>query len=135
VDEGGAAEVVAALPLGLETSLGHWFKGGTELSGGQWQKIALSRAFMRQDADILVLDEPTASLDAKAEHRVFERLRALARGRTTIVISHRFPTVRMADRIVVLERGRLVEQGTHDELIAAAGRYARMFELQASGYR
>jgi ATP-binding cassette subfamily B protein len=135
VDEGGAAEVVAALPRGLETALGHWFKDGTELSGGQWQKIALSRAFMRQDADILVLDEPTASLDAKAEHRVFERLRALARGRTTIVISHRFPTVRMADRIVVLERGRLVEEGTHDELIAAGGRYARMFELQASGYR
>ena len=135
VDEGGAAEVVAALPRGLETPLGHWFKDGTELSGGQWQKIALSRAFMRQDADILVLDEPTASLDAKAEHRVFERLRALARGRTTIVISHRFPTVRMADRIIVLERGRLVEEGTHDELIAAGGRYARMFELQASGYR
>ncbi len=135
VDEGGAAEVVAALPRGLETALGHWFKDGTELSGGQWQKIALSRAFMRQDADILVLDEPTASLDAKAEHRVFERLRALARGRTTIVISHRFPTVRMADRIIVLERGRLVEEGTHDELIAAGGRYARMFELQASGYR
>jgi ABC-type multidrug transport system fused ATPase/permease subunit len=135
VDEGGAAEVIAALPNGLETSLGHWFKGGTELSGGQWQKIALSRAFMRQDADILVLDEPTASLDAKAEHHVFERLRALARGRTTIVISHRFPTVRRADRIVVLERGRLVEQGTHDELIAAGGRYARMFDLQASGYR
>jgi ATP-binding cassette subfamily B protein len=123
------------LPRGLETALGHWFKDGTELSGGQWQKIALSRAFMRQDADILVLDEPTASLDAKAEHRVFERLRALARGRTTIVISHRFPTVRMADRIIVLERGRLVEEGTHDELIAAGGRYARMFELQASGYR
>jgi ATP-binding cassette subfamily B protein len=134
-DEGGAAEVIAALPLGLETSLGHWFKDGMELSGGQWQKIALSRAFMRTEADILVLDEPTASLDADSEHHVFERFRALARGRTTIVISHRFPTVRMADRIVVLNRGRIVEQGTHDELVAAGGRYAHMFELQASGYR
>jgi ATP-binding cassette subfamily B protein len=134
-DEGGAAEVIAALPLGLETSLGHWFKDGMELSGGQWQKIALSRAFMRTEADILVLDEPTASLDADSEHHVFERFRTLARGRTTIVISHRFPTVRMADRIVVLNRGRIVEQGTHDELVAAGGRYAHMFELQASGYR
>ncbi len=133
--EGGAAEVIAALPRGLDTQLGHWFKDGMELSGGQWQKIALSRAFMREEADILVLDEPTASLDAESEHHVFERFRALARGRTTIIISHRFPTVRRADRIVVLERGRVVEQGTHDELVAARGRYARMFELQASGYR
>jgi len=134
-DEGGAADVIAALPMGLATPLGHWFKDGTELSGGQWQKVALSRAFMREEADILVLDEPTASLDAESEHHVFERFRALARGRTTIIVSHRFPTVRMADRIVVLHRGVIVEQGTHDELIAANGRYARMFELQASGYR
>jgi ATP-binding cassette subfamily B protein len=134
-EEGGAADVIAGLPKGLETQLGHWFKDGIELSGGQWQKIALSRAFMREEADILVLDEPTASLDAEAEHHVFERFRALARGRTTIIISHRFPTVRRADRIVVLEQGRVVEQGTHDALVAARGRYARMFELQASGYR
>jgi ATP-binding cassette subfamily B protein len=133
--EGGAADVIAGLPRGLETQLGHWFKDGIELSGGQWQKIALSRAFMREEADILVLDEPTASLDAEAEHHVFERFRALARGRTTIIISHRFPTVRRADRIVVLEGGRVVEQGTHDALVAGRGRYARMFELQASGYR
>jgi ATP-binding cassette subfamily B protein len=133
--EGGAAEVIAELPRGLETQLGHWFKDGTELSGGQWQKIALSRAFMREEADILVLDEPTASLDAEAEHRVFERFRALARGRTTIIISHRFPTVRRADRIVVIEQGQVVEQGTHDGLVAARGRYSHMFELQASGYR
>jgi ATP-binding cassette subfamily B protein len=133
--EGGAAEVIAGLPRGLETQLGHWFKDGIELSGGQWQKIALSRAFMREEADILVLDEPTASLDAEAEHYVFERFRELARGRTTIIISHRFPTVRRADRIVVLEGGRVVEQGTHDALLADRGRYARMFELQASGYR
>lgn len=134
-EEGGADEVIAGLPMGLATPLGHWFRDGRELSGGQWQKVALSRAFMREEADILVLDEPTASLDAESEHHVFERFRALARGRTTIVISHRFPTVRMADRIVVLSRGVIVEEGTHDELIAASGRYARMFELQASGYR
>ena len=134
-DEGGAAEVIAALPGGLDTALGNWFKGGTELSGGQWQKVALSRAFMREEADILVLDEPTAALDAEAEHRVFERFRALARGRTTIVVSHRFPTVRMADRIVVLEHGAIVEQGTHAELVALGGKYAHLFELQARGYR
>ncbi|KYF97870.1 ABC transporter permease [Sorangium cellulosum] len=134
VSEGGADEVVTAVPGGLDAQLGRWFKDGVELSGGQWQKIALARAFMREQADILVLDEPTAALDAEAEHAVFQRFRSLSKGRTTIVISHRFPTVRMADRIVVLDGGRIVEEGTHDALVARGQRYARMFALQAEGY-
>ena len=144
VVRGGAEEVVGGLAKGLDAPLGRWFHEGTELSGGQWQKIALSRGFMREEADILVLDEPTAALDAEAEHAVFERFRALAAGkdrppeqgpRTTIVISHRFPTVRMASRIVVLEKGRIVEEGTHDALVGRGGKNARMFALQAEGYR
>jgi ATP-binding cassette subfamily B protein len=134
VEQGGAREVVAALAGGLEAPLGRWFQNGSELSGGQWQKVALARAFMREEADMLVLDEPTASLDAEAEHAVFERFRELAQGRTTIVISHRFPTVRMASQIVVLDGGAVVETGTHDELVARGGKYARMFALQAQGY-
>jgi ATP-binding cassette subfamily B protein len=135
VESGGASEVVSALEGGLDAPLGRWFQDGTELSGGQWQKIALARAFMREEADILVLDEPTAALDAEAEHAVFERFRVLAKGRTTIVISHRFPTVRMARHIVVLDHGGVAEEGTHDELVARGGKYARMFALQAEGYR
>jgi ATP-binding cassette subfamily B protein len=131
----GADEVVAGLPEGLGTRLGKWAHDGVELSGGQWQKIALARAFMREEADLLVLDEPTASLDAKAEHAVFQRFRTLTAGRTSILISHRFATVRMAERILVLEHGRVVEDGAHDELVAARGRYAQLFELQALGYR
>jgi ATP-binding cassette, subfamily B, bacterial len=135
VERGGATELVATLTGHLDTPLGRWFQDGAELSGGQWQKIALARAFMREEADILVLDEPTAALDAEAEHAVFERFRALAQGRTTIVISHRFPTVRMARTVVVLDHGRIVEQGSHADLVAKKGKYARMFELQAEGYR
>jgi ATP-binding cassette subfamily B protein len=131
---GGADEVLATLPRGLDSQLGRWFEGGVELSGGQWQKIALARAFMREEADILVLDEPTAALDAEAEHHVFERFRALTRGRTTLLISHRFPTVRMADHIVVLEGGRIIEQGAHTDLVRKGGRYAQLFALQAEGY-
>lgn len=134
VTKGGAEEVVAKLKEGLATPLGRWFRDGVELSGGQWQKIALARAFMREEADILVLDEPTAALDAEAEHAVFERFRELTQGKTSILISHRFPTVRMADRILVVERGQVVEEGTHDALVAKGGRYAELFALQAKGY-
>ena len=134
-ERGGADEVATTLAEGIETQLGGWFKKGVELSGGQWQKVALARAFMREEADILVLDEPTAALDAEAEHAVFERFHKLARGRTTIVISHRFPTVRMADRILVLEAGRVVEDGSHAQLLAAGRRYAQLFSLQAAGYQ
>jgi ABC-type multidrug transport system fused ATPase/permease subunit len=134
VERGGASPVVSALARGLDTQLGKWFKEGVELSGGQWQAIALARSFMREGADVLVLDEPTAALDAQAEHAVFERFRALTKGRTTFLISHRFPTVRMADRILVLDGGRVVEEGTHASLVAEGGRYAQLFSLQARGY-
>jgi ATP-binding cassette subfamily B protein len=129
-----ADSVVAALPLGYSQMLGRRFEGGVDLSGGQWQKIALARAYMR-DAQVLILDEPTATLDARAEYEVFLRFAELTRGRMAVLISHRFSTVRMAERILVLENGRILEQGSHEQLVALRGRYAELFDLQAAGYR
>jgi ATP-binding cassette subfamily B protein len=133
--KGQADDFIQTLPSGYHTQLGKWFKDGRELSGGQWQKIALSRAFMRIRADVLVLDEPTAAMDARAEALVFERFRQLGRDRMTILISHRFSTVRMADQIAVLEHGRIIERGSHEELMQRQGHYAALFSLQARGYR
>ncbi|MFI5348564.1 MAG: ABC transporter ATP-binding protein [Elusimicrobiota bacterium] len=130
----GADEVAAGLAKGYSSRLGRWFDEGHDLSGGQWQKVALGRAFMR-DGEVLILDEPTSSLDASAEAAVFERLKSLAEGKTALLVSHRFSTVRMADRIVVLKAGRIEELGSHDELVARGGTYAKLFELQARGYR
>jgi ATP-binding cassette subfamily B protein len=131
---GGADSVARRLPRGYDTMLGRWFENGHELSGGEWQKIALGRAFMR-DAELLVLDEPTAALDAEREYELFQRFRELTAGKTALLISHRFSTVRMADRIAVLDEGRLTELGTHHELLAHNGTYARLFRLQAKGYQ
>jgi ATP-binding cassette subfamily B protein len=131
---GLAAPVIERLPEGYAQPLGKRFAGGLDLSGGEWQKVALSRAYMRE-AEILILDEPTAALDAQAEHDVFARFRELSAGRTAVLISHRFSTVRMADRILVLEGGRLLEEGSHAALMARGGRYAELFTLQAEGYR
>nr|MBA3275639.1 ABC transporter ATP-binding protein [Chloroflexia bacterium] len=133
-DRAGADRVIARLPEGYATALGKWFEGGHQLSGGEWQKVALARAFMR-DAQILILDEPTAALDARAEHELFSRIKELTEGRIALYISHRFSTARMADRIFVLEHGRLIEQGTHNELMLRDGQYADLFELQAASYR
>ena len=133
-DKGGATEVIAELPEGYETVLGRRWNRGHELSGGQWQKIALSRAFMRK-AEVLILDEPTSALDAEAEYEIFLRFRELMQGRVAVLISHRFSTVRMADRIVVLSEGRIIELGSHEELMARNQSYAHLFNLQAEGYR
>jgi ATP-binding cassette subfamily B protein len=134
-ETGMAAPFIESMPEGYETQLGRWFKGGRELSGGQWQKIALSRAFMRSEADILVLDEPTAAMDAASEAAVFELFREKSHDKMTILISHRFSTVRAADQIVVIHDGRIVERGTHETLLAEKGTYAQLFELQAKGYQ
>jgi ATP-binding cassette subfamily B protein len=134
-EEGGASTVIATLPNQYDTMLGGWFEKGQELSSGQWQKLAVARAFMRDDAEVLILDEPTASIDAEAEHALFERFQALAADRIAIVISHRFSTVRMADQIAVLHNGQVEELGSHDELMTKDGRYAHLFRLQARGYR
>jgi ATP-binding cassette, subfamily B, bacterial len=129
-----AGDVIAKLPAGYDQMIGKRFKNGVELSGGEWQKIAIARAYMR-DAQVLILDEPTAALDARAEFEVFQRFKELSAGKTTVLISHRFSSVRMADRILVLVDGRVEAAGTHAELVAAGGRYAELFELQAAGYR
>ena len=131
--DGGADELVRGMSRGFDTPLGRWFNEGANLSGGEWQKIVLSRAFMR-DSPLLILDEPTSALDAQAEYDLFERLRNLSRGRTTLYISHRFSTVRQADRILLLDNGKLAEYGTHNELMAADGGYAHLFTLQAAAY-
>jgi ATP-binding cassette subfamily B protein/ATP-binding cassette subfamily C protein len=130
----GADEVVARLANGYDTLLDRRFHGGHDLSGGQWQRIAIARAFYR-DADVMIFDEPTSALDPRAEHALFERIRQHAAGRTVVLISHRLSSVRYADRIYVLDRGRVVEQGTHSELVLANGRYAQLYELQAAAYR
>ncbi len=133
--QGEADQMISTLPQGYYTQLGKWFQGGRELSGGQWQKIAVSRSFMRRDADIRVFDEPTAAMDAEAEAEVFRHVRDFAQGRMTILISHRFSTVRMADEIIVLDGGRIIERGDHDSLMQKGGVYERLFSLQAQGYR
>ena len=133
-DLGGARSVIDRLPDGFDSMLGRRFDGGVDLSGGKWQKIALSRAFMRS-AQILILDEPTAALDALAESEIYRRFAELSAGKTALFISHRFSTVRMADRILVVEDGTLKEEGAHDELMVANGQYAKMFTRQAERYQ
>lgn len=134
-EKGMAQSFIDQLPQSFQTQLGRWFKGGQELSGGQWQKIALSRAFMRSQADILVLDEPTSAIDAQAEFEIFNHFRAITQNQMVLLISHRFSTVRMADKILVIENGEVIEQGTHEELLQLGGRYAKLFLLQAAGYQ
>ena len=132
--KGMADQVIAGLEQGYDQVIGRRFKEGVDLSGGQWQKIAIARAYMR-DAQVMILDEPTAALDARAEYEVFERFKELGEGKTAVLISHRFSSVRMADRILVLADGRVEASGTHEQLMAEGGRYAELFELQAQGYR
>ena len=141
VDRAGAADVIARLTSGLDTQLGPTWPDGMDLSFGQWQKLALARGFMRDEPLLLILDEPTAALDAETEHALFDRYAAVSRGeksasgRITILVSHRFSTVRMADLIVVLDGAHLVEIGTHDELMAKGGQYSELYSIQAAAYR
>jgi len=142
VDRAGAVDVVEKLTSGLDTQLGPTWPGGVEVSFGQWQKLALARGFMRDGPLLLVLDEPTAALDAETEHALFERYAEASRsgtfatdGRITILVSHRFSTVRMADLIVVLDGARLAESGTHEELVGRGGQYAQLYAIQAAAYR
>ena len=132
--KGMADEVIAELPRGYDQLIGRRFKDGVDLSGGQWQKVAIARAYMR-DAQVMILDEPTAALDARAEYQVYRRFKDLSEGKTAVLISHRFSSVRMADRILVLADGKVEASGTHEQLMAQGGRYAELFELQAAGYR
>ncbi len=134
-DTGMAAPFIESMPDGYHTQLGRWFQGGRELSGGQWQKIALSRAFMRSEADILILDEPTAAMDAASEAAIFDHFQSASRDKITILISHRFSTVRAANQIIVIQDGTIVEEGDHDSLMAQNGQYAHLFNLQARGYQ
>jgi ATP-binding cassette subfamily B protein len=140
LDRAGAGDLPGQLPDGLATYVGTQFTGGTGLSGGQWQKLALGRAMRAADPLLVVLDEPTASLDAPSEHALFERYAETARdaaatGTVTVLVSHRFATVRMADLIIFMDEGRVVEIGSHDELLAQEGRYAELFGLQAAAYQ
>ena len=134
-EKGMANPFIDEMENGYDTQLGRWFKDGRELSGGQWQKIALSRAFMRQQADILVLDEPTSAMDAEAEAHIFDHFREATQKQMAILISHRFSTVRMADQIVVLAQGKIIERGSHEELMQQNGQYAHLFKIQAKGYQ
>jgi len=133
-DRSLASQVIARLPAGLGQVLGRRFEGAVDLSGGEWQKVALARAYLR-NAQLLILDEPTAALDARSEYEVFLRFSELTAGKMAVLISHRFSTVRMADRILVLQGGQLIEQGTHEQLVARGGLYAELFALQARGYQ
>ena len=134
-EKGMAHPFINSMEKGYDTQLGRWFKDGRELSGGQWQKIALSRAFMRKQADILVLDEPTSAMDAEAEAKIFDHFREVTENQMAILISHRFSTVRMADQIVVLSDGKIIERGSHEQLMASNGKYAHLFAIQAKGYQ
>jgi len=128
------AERIHSLPQSYQTQLGHWFEGGHELSTGEWQKVALARVFMRESADILVLDEPSASLDARTEAQIFDKFLEFAEGRSAILISHRIAALRGADEILVLDAGRCIERGNHQQLLENSGLYAELFTTQAAGY-